>query len=274
MESLENKVAVITGAANGIGEAIARQCVKRKMKVVLADIDTNRLIKLEKELKNESHDIVSVITDVSIKSDIINLAKVTISSFGKVHLLFNNAGIAGPLGAIWEVDEDKLQKTININLMSVIYGLREFIPIMLSQNEECYIVNTASGAGLHTSANMSCYIATKHAVVALSEVLFFDLEKRQSNIHVSVLCPGLVSTSLVESIEVKKESTKDVNELAEFFKKSIKTGMSPSIVAEQVFASIHKNQFYILTHYNEHKELIKSRMENILQRHNPVKPAV
>jgi NAD(P)-dependent dehydrogenase (short-subunit alcohol dehydrogenase family) len=207
MKIFSNKVAVITGAASGIGEAIARECARRSMKVILADINFEKLLKLEKELKELNNNILSIVTDVSVKSDIQKLAATAIASFGAVHLLFNNAGIAGPLGAIWEVDEKALQKVIDVNLMSVIYGLRAFIPIMLSQNGECYIVNTASGAGLHTTANMTGYMTTKHAVVALSEVLYFDLKQRKTNINISVLCPGMVDTNLTKSMIVQSESS-------------------------------------------------------------------
>jgi short-subunit dehydrogenase len=270
MKSFNNKVAVITGAASGIGEAIARECAHRNMKVVLADINREKLLMLEKELNDfANNNVISIVTDVSVKSDIQKLASITIKSFGAVHLLFNNAGIAGPLGAIWEVDEQELKKVIDVNLLSVIYGLREFIPIMLSQNEDCYIVNTASGAGLHTAPNMSGYMATKHAVVALSEVLYFDLEQRKSNINVSVLCPGMVDTDFTQSMIIQDRVSSSVREQSEFLKKTIKAGISAQKVADQVFVAIQANQFYILTHFEEHKELIKNRMDNLLKRQNP-----
>jgi NAD(P)-dependent dehydrogenase (short-subunit alcohol dehydrogenase family) len=269
MKSFHNKVAVITGAARGIGEAIARECAHRNMKLVLADINQDKLLKLEQELIGINKNIISVIIDVSDKSDITNLATTTLSKFGAVHILFNNAGIAGPLGAIWEVDETKLQQVIDINLMSVIYGLRTFVPIMLKQREDCYIVNTSSGAGLHTSSNMSGYMATKHAVVALSEVLYFDLEQRKANINVSVLCPGMVVSDLTTSMQVKENAPQKVKEQAEYLKKLIKSGMPGQEVAKQVFAAIEANQFYILTHYDEHKILIENRMRNLLNKHNP-----
>lgn len=269
MKLHENQVAVITGAASGIGEAIARQCAEKKMKLVLADINGDKLVEIEKELSNLQGNVISVVTNVSSKKDISHLANVAISTFGKIHLLFNNAGIAGPLGALWEIEESALQKIIDVNLMSVIYCLREFIPKMLAQNEECYVINTASGAGLVPGPNLSGYSMVKHAVVALSEILYFDLNQRGANIHVSVVCPGIVNTKLAESLMVEDEALPEVNELSEFFKMSIKKGMSPYLVADQIFDAIEKNQFYILTHYDEHKKLIQNRMENILERRNP-----
>lgn len=269
MESFDNKVAVITGAANGIGEALARECVKRRIKTVIADINVQKLTQLETELKKIFPDVLAVVADVSDQSDIQKLAEATIDRFGKVNLLFNNAGIAGPLGAIWEVDVNKVHQVIHVNLMSVIYSLHTFIPLMLAQQDECYIVNTASGAGLHTGPNMSGYMASKHAVVALSEVLYFDLKQHSTNIHVSVLCPGLVSTNLVESISVEKTANQNAQAMAEFFKANMQKGISPASVAEETFDAIEKNLFYILTHYDQHKEMIRERMENILERRNP-----
>jgi len=246
MNSFHDKTAVITGAASGIGAAIAKECAKKNMKIVLADINCDKLIKLKETLKDKNDNIIAVVTDVSKKSDIENLAAETLSKFDTVHLLFNNAGIAGPLGAIWEVNETKLQQVIDVNLMSVIYGLRTFIPIMLEQRENCYIVNTASGAGLHASPNMSGYMATKHAIIALSEVLYFDLEQRKANINVSVLCPGMVVSDLTNSMQVEVNAPLEVKEQADFLEKSIKSGMSAEKVAKQVFAAIETNQFYIL----------------------------
>jgi NAD(P)-dependent dehydrogenase (short-subunit alcohol dehydrogenase family) len=273
VRNFDGKVAVITGAASGIGKAIAHECIRRKMKVVLADIHHQELNTLEAELKQLNRgEVTSLVVDVSASSDIKRLAKHALSAFGAVHLLFNNAGISGPLGAVWEVDAVALEKVINTNLMSVIYSLREFVPIMLKQKDHCHIINTASGSGLHTAPNMSGYIATKHAVVALSEVLYFDLEERQANIQVSVLCPGLVNTQLTSSIVVKANAPEKVKQLADFFEQQIKKSMLPHEVAKQVFSAIENNQFYILTHYNEHKLLIETRMKNLLKRHNPENP--
>lgn len=269
MQISPNQVAVITGAASGIGAALAHACVNRNIKVVLADINADNLVKLQNELATESSNILTVVTDVSSKSDIQLLAQKTISTFGKVNFLFNNAGIAGPLGKIWEIDEDKLMQTIQINLLSIIYSLREFLPLMLSQQEESYVINTASGAGLHTGSNMSGYMATKHAVVALSEVLYFDLAESKANVHVSVLCPGLVNTNLTNSINIKSDASKEIKEMASFFQKAIKEGMSADDVAEQVFAAIAENKFYILTHFKEHEALIRHRFEGILQQISP-----
>lgn len=270
MQDFKNKVAVITGAGSGIGKAIALECARRKMRVVLADINLENLMQCENEFKKLNTTPIALVIDVSKEADIKRLAKATLDAYGAVHILFNNAGIPGPIGPIWEIDLAEFEHTMTCNLMGVVYGLREFIPLMLKQKDECHIVNTASGAGLHTGPNMSAYVASKHAIVALSEVLHFDLWQRDENIHVSLLCPGLVATSFADSLKAKETDSKEVKELVNFFKTAMKAeGMSPSVIADLVFRAIERKQFYILSHIAQHKELIKNRMENILKEKNP-----
>ncbi len=269
MEHFEGKVAVITGAANGIGKALAKKCLEEKMKVVIADIDSSNLEKCINELKIVGQDITAVVTDVSNQESINNLAEITIKHHGKVNLLFNNAGIAGPIGPIWQTDFPDLQQVINVNLMSVIYGVRAFIPVMLKQNDECYIVNTASGAGLHTAPHTSGYTLTKHAVVSLTEVLYYDLKQQNiDNIHVSILCPGSVNTNFAEKLQSKETNSQTINQVISYFKKHLKQGITIEAVAEKTFAAIRKNQFYILTH-SAHKDLVKNRLEDIINERNP-----
>lgn len=264
MKKYQDKVAVITGAASGIGKALAEKCAKKQMKIVLADIDAESLFALEKELKCENTNIISIVTDVTKLADIRHLARVTLDKFKNVHLLFNNAGIVGPIGPIWDIEIQDIEHLLQVNLMGVIYGVREFIPLMLKQKDESHIINTASAAGLHTSANTLAYNASKHAVVALSEVLYYDLQARNSHIKVSVLCPGSVNTSIVNKLEINPRQSTHVNKVIESLRKQLKEGMSPQQVADQTFKAISSDQFYILTHL-DHKELIQKRMEDILQ---------
>lgn len=223
MNVFENKVAVITGAASGIGEALAKECSKRGMKLVLSDINGEKLETLAQQLKETNNNVISVKADVSDKTDIEKLASESLSAFNEVDCLFNNAGISGPFGLIWEVDERELEKVIKVNLMSVVYGLHVFIPLMIKQNKECWIVNTASGAGLYTNGeltlNLPGYLATKHAVVALSEQLYLIFEERNLKINISILCPGAVATNFLNSIK-----TEDKDEMIEEFKKRSQMG--------------------------------------------------
>ena len=168
MKEFKGRVAVITGAASGIGRGIAERCVKEGMKVVLADINDADLAKTEAELRALGGEAISVRTDVAKRSDIEALAKKTLDTFGAVHLLFNNAGVEAGLTP-WEATWNDWEWVIGVNLWGVIHGVKVFTPLMLAQNTECHIVNTASMAGLIAGSNCAPYIATKHAVVGLSE---------------------------------------------------------------------------------------------------------
>ncbi|GAG25784.1 unnamed protein product, partial [marine sediment metagenome] len=171
MKEFKDKVAVITGAASGIGLGIARRAVKEGMKVVLADIEKDALNQTEEELKSAGAEVISVVTDVSKLENIEILAQKTIETFGEVHLLCNNAGVAAP-GALWECILSDWNWVIGVNLWGVINGIQTFIPIMLQQDNECHIVNTSSMAGLlHGDGVNGIYSVTKQAVVALSESL-------------------------------------------------------------------------------------------------------
>ena len=148
MKEFEDKVAVITGAASGIGRAMAERCVQEGMKVVLADVEVETLTKTEASMKASGATVLAVRTDVSQARDVEALAQKTLDVFGAVHLLCNNAGVATE-AAIWESTIAEWEWVMGVNLWSVIHGVRVFVPIMLAQDTECHIVNTASMAGLH-----------------------------------------------------------------------------------------------------------------------------
>src|SRR5215471_5510451 len=145
MKEFKGKVAVITGAASGIGRGIAERCLTEGIKVVLADIDETSLRKTERELKSQGANVLAVRTDVSKRSEVEQLARQTLDAFGHVHLLFNNAGV-GAGGAPWEATWNDWEWVIGVNLWGVIHGVKVFTPLMLAQNTECHIVNTSSAA--------------------------------------------------------------------------------------------------------------------------------
>jgi NAD(P)-dependent dehydrogenase (short-subunit alcohol dehydrogenase family) len=198
MREFKGKVAVITGGASGIGRGIAERCVREGMKVVLADIDEANLAKTETELKTLGGTVLGVRTDVSKRSDVEHLARQAFDAFGQVHLLFNNAGVAAG-GAAWEATWNDWEWVIGVNLWGVIHGIKVFTPLMLAQNTECHIINTSSSAGLIAGGSSAPYSVTKHAVVALSESLYLTLQQRNSLVKVSVLCPGLVRTNIINA---------------------------------------------------------------------------
>ena len=279
MKEFKGKVAVITGAASGIGRGIAERCVNEGMKTVLADIDDANLAKAETELKTLGGTVLGVRTDVSKRADVELLARQTLDAFGQVHLLFNNAGI-GAGGSAWEATWNDWEWVIGVNLWGVIHGVKVFTPLMLAQNVECHMVNTASAAGLLVGGASAPYSATKHAVVALSESLYLTLQRRSALVKVSVLCPGLVRTNIADAERHRPaglknepvEMTPEMRAGLNFFKAAIEAAMPPLQVADMVFDAIKKGRFYILTH-PEWIEVIQMRTDNLLRLENPQDPA-
>ena len=279
MKEFKGKVAVITGAASGIGRGLAERCVREGMKVVLADIDEADLAKAETELKTAGGMVLGVRTDVSKRSDVERLAGRAFDAFGQVHLLFNNAGVAAG-GAPWEATWHDWEWVIGVNLWGVIHGVKVFTPLMLAQNAECHIVNTSSTAGLIVGGASAPYAVTKHAVVALSESLHLALQQRNSLVKVSVLCPGLVRTNIANTernrpAELRNEPvplTPEMQAGLTAFKAAIEASMSPLQVADVVFDAIKRQQFYILPH-PEWTEVIQLRTDKLLRMENPQSPA-
>lgn len=278
MREFKGKVAVITGAASGIGLGLARRCAREGMRVVLADVEQSPLEQAEKELTALGGKVLPVLTDVSKADDVTKLAEKTIESFGAVHLLCNNAGVGGAAGAVWESSLAEWEWAIGVNLWGVIHGIRSFVPIMLSQDTECHIVNTASTAGLLPYHPGAAYQVTKHAVVALSEHLHRSLAEKSAKVKASVLCPGFVKTRILSSLrnqpaECRVEtSARPLSPEAEeaawkYVEKQFKV-LSPDQTADMVFTAVREERFYILTH-PEFNEAVKKRMEDILQGRNP-----
>jgi NAD(P)-dependent dehydrogenase (short-subunit alcohol dehydrogenase family) len=279
MKEFKDKVAVITGAASGIGRGIAERCVREGMKVVLADIDEANLAIAEAELKALGGTVLGVRTDVSKRNDVEQLARRTLDAFGQVHLLFNNAGV-GAGGSPWEATWNDWEWVIGVNLWGVIHGVKIFMPLMLAQNTECHIVNTSSAAGLVVGGFSAPYSVTKHAVVALSESLYLTLQKQNSLVKVSVLCPGLVRTNIADAernrpAELRNEPVKMTPEMQAgltAFKAILDASMPPPQVAGVVFDAIEKEQFYILPH-PEWIEVIQLRTDKLLRMENPQSPS-
>ncbi len=272
MQDFQGKVAVITGGSNGIGYSLAERCVKEGMKVVIASPNLESLSRAESQLKalDSQAQILSVKTDVSKAAEVEELARRTVEVFGKVHLLVNNAGVV-VFENLWESTLADWEWELGVNLMGVVHGIHTFVPIMLAQDTECYIVNTSSMAGLVSWAGFSSYGVTKHAVVGLSEILQAQLVQVEAKIKVAVLCPGFVKTEINDSernrpFALRNESgTYPVSEAQH---QAILQGMEASEVADKVFKAIEQNKFYILTH-PQFKRFIQLRMENILEERDP-----
>jgi len=275
MQNLNNKIAVITGAAEGIGKAIALQCAAQGMKLVLADIDAARLAATVDELKQGGADVIGHMTDVSDSEQVEKLADLAFSTFGHVHLLVNNAGVALAKNA-WETTEQDWNWLMGINLFGVTHALRAFIPRMLALGEEGHIVNTASVAGLISAPSLAAYNVSKFGVVTLSEGLHHDLNLRGAKINVSVLCPAWVKTRITDS--ERHRPSDDRSQVGKLDPVSAQVGMavldavqhgiSTEEVALATLNAVKNNQFYILTHPYTLKG-IEVRMQDILQMRAP-----
>jgi NAD(P)-dependent dehydrogenase (short-subunit alcohol dehydrogenase family) len=275
VKEFKNKVAVITGGASGLGFAMAQRAAHEGMKVVLADVEQAALTKAEAELKAGGADVIGVITDVSKAHDVAELAKTTVETFGKVHLVCNNAGVGGMRRKAWEATVEDWQWVLGVNVWGVIHGMRTFAPLMLAQNEPCHMVNTASVAGLLSPSGMSVYNVSKHAVVALSETMYQDLALINAKLKVSVLCPAFVPTGIWNSgrnrpaelaagIDAAEEKRR-----AEEVRVVLEKGkLTPKDIADMVFAAIKTDKFYILTH-KKIMSVIEVRMQDILAERNP-----
>lgn len=277
MKTFKDKVAVITGAASGIGRALADRCAREGMRVVLADVEAPALAQAEAELKEGGADVLAVRTDVSQAGDVEALARKTLDAYGAVHLLCNNAGV-GAGSTAWESTIKDWQWVLGVNLWGVLHGIRTFLPIMLGQDAGGHIVNTASAAGLVSYTADATYHLTKHAIVALSEKLYYDLALRGARVHVSVLCPGMVDTRIIDGARNRppemrddrpaREVTPEMAAAYEAHRRAIEAGMAPSQVADCTFQAIAEERFYILTH-PELNPLIEARMAAILSGQNP-----
>ncbi len=277
MHEFSQKTAVITGAASGIGRALALKCASLDMKLVLVDVEEAPLQQLAEHLKNQGKEVLASKTDISQAQAVEALAKTAFGRFGAVHLLFNNAGVyAGERS--WETSLPDWQWMMEVNLWGLIHGIRTFVPRMLAQSGAAHIVNTGSIAGLTSPHPSAAYAVVKHGVVALSEQLHYELLMQRAPIRVSVLCPGWVQTRILDSErnrpqnltppDFEEQSSAKLDEDRAAFHKGMEQGQSPEEIAEKVFDAIRSEQFYILTH-PALKDSIQVRMENILGEKNP-----
>lgn len=283
MKEFKDKVAVITGAASGIGLALANKCVQEGMKVVLADIDERQLRRVERKMKRIEANTVAVITDVSKSKDIEKLAKVTLDTYGAVHLLVNNAG-TGNSKYTWNYTLKDWEWQLGVCLWGVIHGIRIFAPIMLKQGDECHIVNVSSMEGLFSGSGPggAVYGVSKHGVISLTETLRRDLEIKGSKLKVSVVCPGFVNTRIfLGDIHRPTDFQNDPNEIIEdtrgedylahfgFIMEEVlkeTTLMPPEEAADIIFQGIKEEKLYILTHKDTiMKRLVKERFDEILK---------
>ncbi|MBA2656105.1 MAG: SDR family NAD(P)-dependent oxidoreductase [Tatlockia sp.] len=262
MES-NHQVAVITGAASGIGLALAEVCLSNGFIVVMADIAAQTLSqKVEQLSQSRTNKVLGLVCDVSKPDDLANLAKQTFERFGRVDWLFNNAGISGQMAPIWELTNEHIRQVMDINLHGTIHGLQAFLPLMFKQTHRSHIINMASFYGLCSGSQMAAYAMSKHAMVALSESLYFDLQRLNKPVDVSVVCPSFANTGLLSN------SSAENNKLHQMMVELIARSRPAHDVAEHIVREIRNNTFYILPD-KEVKDYCEQRTKTIIDQTKP-----
>ena len=279
MKEFHGKVAVITGAASGFGREFARIAGELGMRLVLADVEHDPLEAVATELRANGSDVIAERVDVSRSTDIEHLAQRTIEQYGGVHLLFNNAGVGAGGGLIWESSVKDWEWVLGVNLWGVIHGVRCFVPIMLRQDCECHVVNTASAAGLISPQTMGVYNVSKHAVVTLSETLYHDLQLVNAKVGVSVLCPAFVNTGIANAErnrppELRNTAPPTTSQLTakRAAEQATSAGrLSAADVARITFEAIRGNRFYVVTHPRI-LQSVELRLQDIMAQRQPSDP--
>jgi len=271
MDDFKGRVAVVTGAASGIGLALTERFLEEGMRVVMADVEKDNLDKQVARLTADGGDVLGVVCDVRDPDSVKDLAARTLAQYGAVHVVFNNAGV-GPAGPMLETTPEDWRWIVDVNLLGVAYGVTTFGPIMKEAGEG-HIINTASEAGHVSSAVLGMYTATKHAVVGLSESLYRELEGTGVSVH--CLCPNLVKTQIFNSernrddgVEMTASQTATIAPLRE----AITTlGITPAQVAGNIIDAMRADQFWIFTH-DLTKQALAVRYEDIKAGRNPTNP--
>ena len=277
MQQFKDKVAVITGAAGALGMELAARFAGEGMRLALADVDAAALAKTEKQLKAAGAQVVSLPVDVSQLADIKALAELALATWGGVHVVCNNAGVA-PLGPVWESTSADWDWVLGVNLRGVINGVQVFTPLLLAQNEG-HIVNTASVAGLVSPPGMGAYAVSKHAVVALSECLYHDLLQAKTAVRCSVLCPAYFPSGIADSERNRparlhydggKSPARQAQEAG--LHRAVQSGkLSADDIAGATLQAVIEERFWILTH-PKILGAVRMRMEDVLAGRNPTDP--
>lgn len=274
MRDFKGRVAVVTGAASGIGDALARRFAAEGMKVVLADIELGPLERVAAGLRDQGADALAVRTDVADASSVEALAAAALERFGGVHVVCNNAGVFTG-GLCWESSVADYEWLLGVNTWGVIHGVRTFVPIMLEQGGEGHIVNTSSMAGVTSMPYCAVYHMTKHAVVTLSECLYHELALKGASIGVSVLCPEGVATRIDQAernrpptLATSAGPSDEATLVAQGISEAVRDGIAPDAIAERVVSSIQEERFYILS-TDWWRGVCNTRLDDVREARNP-----
>jgi NAD(P)-dependent dehydrogenase (short-subunit alcohol dehydrogenase family) len=280
MQDLRGKVAVVTGAASGIGFALSERFLAEGMVVAMADIEPPALHDAAGRLRAMGGEVLEVVTDVADAAQVEQLAERTVERFGGVHVVCNNAGV-GVSGSVWETSPQDWQWVLGVNMWGVINGIRTFVPRLLAAGEG-HVVNTASLGGLVPFSASPTYSVSKFGVVALTEILYLQLQAAGAPIGVTMLCPGWVRTRLAEARRNRPggpgpsaDSASVAQRIGRNLNRVLQAGMDPAEVAAMVLDAVRENRFYVLTHDgSEWVDPIRRRMNAIIEGTNPQAPVV
>lgn len=282
LTEFEGRVAVVTGAASGIGKAMCERFAREGMHVVMADVEGDMLREAARDVEALGAEVLTARTDVSRADELSRLAEATLERFGKVHVVCNNAGVfAG--GRTWEAIGTDWEWVLGVNLYGVLHGIRAFVPILLEQGEPGHVVNTCSMAGLINTPFSGAYNVSKHAALSLSETLYHELRTLDTPVGCSALCPELIRTGIGRSERNRPAHLKrpeDVGQPAQemveqAIRQSIETGLDPAAMAERVLDGIREDRFYLLAEEGSSWErACHTRLEDIRLRRNPTLNAV
>jgi NADP-dependent 3-hydroxy acid dehydrogenase YdfG len=273
MNDFQGKTAVITGGASGIGLAMGRLFTEQGMNLVLADVEQAALDTAVSELQQQGANCIGVLTDVSSAEQVQALARQALQHFGAIHVACNNAGVFTG-GLLWEESLADYEWLMDVNIRGVVNGIRTFIPIMIEQDCECHVVNTASMAALTAMPYSGIYHMTKHAVLAMSESLYHELSFHAPNIGVSVLCPEAINTGIATSERNRPQEHADVVSSGErdlvmaALADSTAAGIGPEVMAARVLDGIRERRFYLISD-EEWRAAANTRLDDVREGRNP-----
>jgi NAD(P)-dependent dehydrogenase (short-subunit alcohol dehydrogenase family) len=265
METLEGKVAVVTGAGNGIGRAMAAKLATVGMKVVLADLESGAAESAAADLRDQGFSAEGWATDVADPTSVDGLASFALKTFDEVHVVCNNAGV-NRFAPFWDLSLEDWQWIMGVNFWGVVNGIRSFLP-HLRERGDGHIVNTASMAALMVLAGNGAYTASKFGVLAVSDSLRLDLSHEDSAIGVTVVCPGMVATDIANAESHRRDGVAPLpDEAVKGFRQRLATkGMSPATVAELVLDAVRANRPYVFTHPDMVRPALETRTASLGQ---------
>lgn len=283
IKEYKDKKVVVTGGANGIGRALALGCAKRGADVLVVDIHGNEAEKTASEIRKFGREGIWLQADVSLPEECQKIFDYTVEKFGRCDILINNAGVS--TGAdVWDIKEDDIKWVTEVNVYSHWYMMKRFVPLMRKQGTHCQIVNVCSIAGLITLGSAPAYFSTKHAAVALSEVVYKSLKAAGDDIDIAVFCPGFVQTEMhltdrhrparyAIDPEDPYYNSEAYKQFIAYNKVILDNGAPLEPTIEKVFEQLGKNQFFILTH-DQYDRLLREQGVYQADKVRPIDPSL